>query len=293
MISRITYNTVNCDSVTTTSVRPSTQTALVPNTSITPTPGCMNIYINPNTTPNLSIITVDGIKHDFSAGVVNRISTTLANTEIVSDSSVTTFSNKTFNTGNTINANLIYDKPVNLSGRMLGSRIKYDGTTWIAEPTIASFALMPAWLFRDTKSIGTPGGSSIIGVQTRIIALDVANSSTDTSITNPTTTTIQINAISRYLVHGYSVAAGTTGMVHKAQLTNSAGTTTFLEGTSARVYTGNSQSTILGVINITAVPTTLILRHYTNTAIATTGLGLPSNIGENEIYTQLYIRKLY
>ena len=68
---------------------------------------------------------------------------------------------------------------VEISNPQLNDIIKYDGTQWINSTT----GTFTSWLFSDTKSLGTVGGTAIAGsYQTRTINTTVLNGGTDATL---------------------------------------------------------------------------------------------------------------
>lgn len=139
---------------------------------------------------------------------------------------------------------------------------------------------------RDEKPTTTEGGPSIAGSQVRTLNTVVINSIAGASlaanqITLPAGTyKIDANA------PGYNVAR------HRARLVNSTDAVVILLGSSE--HNGGSvgtRSRLVGTFTLAAVKTVNIT-HFTQVATVTYGLGVETNDGFVNIYTEVFIEKI-
>lgn len=156
--------------------------------------------------------------------------------------------------------------------------------------TIRSIARTGYMLVRDEKPSGTNGGPSISGVQTRVL-----NTVVDNTITGATLSGNQI-----------TLPAGTYRVVGTAPSTGNNGARAYLYNvtdSSVAVLGRQGNTTASGVGDIVVVesgmrgrfaisePKVFEVRHYTESAQVTYGLGSAVSNGGNEIYTEVEITK--
>lgn len=141
---------------------------------------------------------------------------------------------------------------------------------------------------RDEKTSGTSGGSSIAGTQTRTLNTVVKNSISGASLASSQITlpagTYRIDAN----------APSTTAFQHQASLYNVTDAVVALVGESEYVTnTANVQtrSYVRGEFTITGTKV-FELRHYTQSAVSSIGLGQTASSGLTEIYSNVIISKV-
>ena len=142
---------------------------------------------------------------------------------------------------------------------------------------------------QDQKTSGTNGGTSIAGVQTRVLNTVVTNEIPGASLSANQITlpvgTFEVTAR----------APARTSDQHKAYLYDTTGTADLLIGSSASSAAINdvqTDSILLGRFTLSTA-SVLELRHYITTVGAgTSGLGTGTVTGQIEIYSDIQIRKV-
>ena len=140
---------------------------------------------------------------------------------------------------------------------------------------------------RDEKTSGTNGGSSIAGQNTRVLNTEIANTITGASLSSNQVTL----PAGTYFV---DAEAPTHDVLrHRLSIYNVSDTAYEIWGpaTYSDGGFGAQRCRMIGVFVITAEKT-FELRHYTQSAVATTGLGLAVGEGTIEAYAELVIEKL-
>lgn len=141
---------------------------------------------------------------------------------------------------------------------------------------------------QDQKTPGTAGGSSISGTQTRILNTILTNSITGASLSTNQITLPQ---------GSYHIEASATCFKvdqHKALLYNATDASNVLIGTSENSSNSDATGTrsfVSGDFTINSSKD-IELRHYTNSTIATSGLGVSSGSGLTEVYADIKIWKV-
>ncbi len=141
---------------------------------------------------------------------------------------------------------------------------------------------------RDQKTSGTAGGSSVAGYQTRTLNTVVTNGIPGASLGS---NQIALPA-GTYDIKATAPAYFTTR--HKASIRDAVSLADLLVGTaSLSAVTNGDQtvSTVEGRLTF-ASPTTIELRHYTQSVLAAQGLGVETNNGQIEVYSEIFIRKV-
>lgn len=158
-------------------------------------------------------------------------------------------------------------------------------------PTLSgiSYAAPRVAFLSDVKTSGTAGGSSLAATyQTR--TLNTEDDQSDFLTLSGSQFTLPAG---EYIIEG-SAPAYAAGL-HKARIRNVTDSTTVLMGQSAYSTSTTpfsmTHSNVYGRFSISASKT-FELQHYTNAALATTGLGLAASTGESEVYSQLKITKV-
>lgn len=167
-----------------------------------------------------------------------------------------------------------------------------DGTIQISTNNLGSPI---KWILQDVKSNGVHGGTiSCPGWNIRTLNT-LISSTTDTSVTlSSNQITLQPG---KYFIKASAPAyqCGT----HKIRLYNVTNNSTELVGTSECTHNDGllsnvkiqTRSYIEGFITIN-IPHVYQIEHASTASEPTTGLGIASNIGVNEIYTNVFIEKL-
>jgi hypothetical protein len=142
---------------------------------------------------------------------------------------------------------------------------------------------------KDIKMSGTPGGSCDSTKGWEQIR-DLNTISGDATFVSLSQNQITLNAGS-YEVD-ISAPAYLDG-IHKAILVNTQTGEIVLVGSNVRSHNvagGMEPSRMLGVITLTE-PTTFVIKHRCASTMASSGFGLPSSFGVDEVYTQVKIIK--
>jgi hypothetical protein len=162
----------------------------------------------------------------------------------------------------------------------------YDGSNWA---TLGPTGAPTQAFFREEQASGTYGGSSTSGsFQKRVLNTTVVNGIVGCSIASSVVT---LPAGSYHAV-GYAPTANGSGAV-SLRLQNTSDNTTIGFGTNTSTA-GGSECTI-AVIDYyftLAAPKDVELQTRVATSVATDGLGVRTNFGNTEVYSQLTITKV-
>ncbi|MGP8214287.1 MAG: hypothetical protein ACLQQ4_01855 [Bacteroidia bacterium] len=149
-------------------------------------------------------------------------------------------------------------------------------------------------MIEDSAASGTGGGTVTAGYNTRI--LNHVQSSSGSSIQLLSSNQVQL-AAGTYYVEASAPAFRVD--YHKIRLQNITNSTTLLAGTSEISESANTTSNdqtrsfIKGFITITTANTIVEIQHYITTNSGSgNNLGVPTNEGDYEVYTQLFIKKI-
>jgi hypothetical protein len=151
----------------------------------------------------------------------------------------------------------------------------------------ASGSLTQVLWVNDEKASGTPGGDGAQGAY----VVRVLNTVKKNSITGATVASNQItlpagtyrldviapSAVTSHKVYFYNVTDGATVAGGSSQYSTNGGNTLSI--------IGRSEFTIAGA-------KTFEVRHWIGTNTASFGLGSPSNTGQAEVFTQVFIEKV-
>jgi len=158
--------------------------------------------------------------------------------------------------------------------------LRSDGTWGASEAVIH---------VQDQKSSGTPGGSSIAGLQTRTLNTVVTNTITGASLASNIITlppgTYRITAR----------APSFRSTRNKIMLYNDTDSTVIVVGSNAYNDATNfvgGDSVINGTQFVLAASKNVKLQHYTESALSTEGLGVAVNLSATEIYADVRIVKV-
>lgn len=158
---------------------------------------------------------------------------------------------------------------------------EFLGVSLDTDGTIKSTAFQPYVRVWDEKTEDTEGGTSAVGTNTRVLTDIYPEDSFATLSSNKIT--LEAGTYRCYI----SCPAFQVGS-HSAVLYDVTGAATEIEGTSEYSGAANyaqTRSIVAGEFTITS-ETIFEVRHYCQTAYATSGLGLAADItGKNEIYT--------
>ena len=160
----------------------------------------------------------------------------------------------------------------------------YDGAAWATVGPTAGYMLV-----RDEKTVGTEGGTSIAGINTRVLNTVQANTITSASLAANQVTL----PAGTYLINGS--APSYIGDRHRCFLYNITTSALALGGTSEYApSTDQTQTRSFVVGRLTIAGTTVFeLRHQIQSASTTFGLGIATNVAATgvEIYSVLQIVK--
>lgn len=169
-------------------------------------------------------------------------------------------------------------------------RLTSDGTVTIGTTALTFVQKDPLnaggyMLVRDEKAQNTPGGASIVGTQIRALNTVVANTISGASLTSNQITL----PAGTYRVNAWATVRDTDR--NRAFIYNVTDAATLSLGSSEDATTVlNSRSTINDRFTLAATKV-LELRHYTQLAVASNGLGLEVNNGGVEVYSTVEIIK--
>lgn len=172
------------------------------------------------------------------------------------------------------------DTPANFTGSAFKVPAVNSGETALEFVTALStdnFAY-----FRDEKSATTSGGSSLAaGVQTRTLNTTVTNNITGCSLSSNQVT---VDA-GTYYIEATAIAYNVNR--HRGFIYDATAESTVLVGTSEICFDAvGTRSFVTGILSPT-VTTAYELRHYTQTAVATFGLGAETNDGKVSVYSEI------
>jgi hypothetical protein len=160
--------------------------------------------------------------------------------------------------------------------------------TWSKQEADTRYRPQGYFHARDEKADGTSGGASVSGVQTRTLNTVVSNTITGASLA---TNQITLEA-GTYRIQASCPA--TSVKKHKAYMYNNTTSTVSLIGSSdfseSDAPYATTHSNIRGLLVVPSTQT-FTLRHYTEVARATWGLGLSSDAGVLEVYAEIEIFK--
>lgn len=140
----------------------------------------------------------------------------------------------------------------------------------------------------DTKATTVNGGASIAGTQTRVLNTEDSDTGGHCTLASNQFTL----AAGTYRINANASAYATRR--HKLFLYNVSDTVNEIIGTSEYdddVNLVSNKSFVSGQFEITASKT-FEIRHYTQLAVATFGLGVSSNDGTSEVYTIVELWKI-
>jgi len=259
-------------------------------------PGYVNLY-SQNASTLLAMNDENGIGAGLYQNTITSVTLTIPanNSNITNNNKTSTLQNKTLShTNNSLDVNRIRDAPVTSIGKV-NTYLQYQGGNYTSSPYENSGTSNPQWVFTDTRATGTQGGNGIAGFNDRIITLNVAQSSSSTNVTNPTSTTVSFNAVGVYFVHAIATsrAPGTSASIRLLLADDTIPTTYYMVGLTD--LTGNAPTkniSMFGTINVTTTPTVCRLQSYHSTG-GTNALGTADSItGIPEVYVIMYIRQL-
>ena len=159
---------------------------------------------------------------------------------------------------------------------------QWDGTNWHCQTT----GLDSVMVCCEQQPSGTNGGSSVAGLQTRILNTVLWNTISGASLSSNEITL----PAGTYDIRADLPASTTTGVDHRGYLYIPSTSTISLLGSSASTGGSVTVSEIEGMLNTAGV--TFNIQHWISVAQATTGLGIASGMGQPEVYTQIFIRKV-
>ena len=159
---------------------------------------------------------------------------------------------------------------------------QWDGTNWHCQTT----GLDSVMVCCEQQPSGTNGGSSVAGLQTRILNTVLWNTISGASLSSNEITL----PAGTYDIRADLPASTTTGIDHRGYLYIPSTSTISLLGSSASTGGSVTVSEIEGMLNTAGV--TFNIQHWISVAQATTGLGIASGMGQPEVYTQIFIRKV-
>lgn len=145
------------------------------------------------------------------------------------------------------------------------------------------------WVVKDVKTNGTNGGT-ITSASWNIRTLNTLSGSADTSVT------LNSNLITftpgTYYIYGWAPAYN--ALKHKIRLYDTTNSITRIDGTSCVTDTVNNAQTDSKISDIVTFANTSSCRieHWCNNTKISTGLGLASGAGTNEVYTTIFIEKI-
>jgi len=171
-------------------------------------------------------------------------------------------------------------------GGTWGAWIRQATEAWVTGQIAASNQMLHV---RDERASGTYGGNSTTTYQPRVLNLirtnTIPGATLAANIISLPAGTYDINATAP----GYGCGR------HRARLWNQTSGTTLILGTVERtVATGEltvSQSRIQGRFTL-AVPSQLTIQHAAGILFVNQGWGLAAGFGDNEVYTDVIIRKV-
>lgn len=178
------------------------------------------------------------------------------------------------------------DTPANLTGSAYKVPAVNSGETALEYVTTLSTDNYA--YFRDEKASGTNGGSSVSGVNVRVLNTTVVNNITGCSLASNQVTL----AAGDYYIRARAPVYRSQN--HRTTLYNTSTTAVDMLGSSAFCSsTDNVQadSFLQGILTV-AASHVFELQHYTSSAIAATGLGVGAISGQVEIFTELEIWRL-
>lgn len=139
-------------------------------------------------------------------------------------------------------------------------------------------------IYEDQKADGTPGGASVTGFQTRTLNTEVSD----------------IDGLATLSANAITPIAGTyiftarapafIGPSHQAFIND--GTSDILEGITSYTGTSGSGNAVVSGVVIADGIKSYSVRHFTETAKSSNGLGVEADSGGGEVYTQLTIMRL-
>ena len=163
----------------------------------------------------------------------------------------------------------------------------HDGTRWCEVQTPTSIVTTPYFRVEDVKAKNTAGGTSVVGWQTRTLNTETQDTGNYASVASNQVTLLAGTYDIRASVPSYQ-----SHQFH-AVLWNDTDNALALNGTSeisATTDQAQTRSFIQGRITI-ASSKAFSIRHYCTSALATYGLGIPTNANDpggasmSEIYT--------
>lgn len=142
-------------------------------------------------------------------------------------------------------------------------------------------------LLEDQKSSGTEGGTSSVGIQTRVLNTEVYDPDGIVSLAANQFTLSAGTYLIEWSVPAYDASR------HQGILYNVTGAAILKRGSSEFDATTLVSTVSFGAYVVTIASGTNVyeIRHYIQTARVTTGLGVASSNG-GEVYTQVKITKL-
>ncbi len=169
---------------------------------------------------------------------------------------------------------------IQLTNPQVNDIIKYNGDKWV-NTTSGSFS---TWVFSDTKTLGTVGGTATINVWTTRIL-------NTTNITSGAEVTLSSNQLT---IGGGSWIVDITSIFHntdetKLRFRNITDSVTVLSSLNITV-TNNNFITLSIPLTISS-PKIYEIQYYVSATNANTDLGFPSGI-DSEVYTYIKLTKL-
>jgi hypothetical protein len=144
-------------------------------------------------------------------------------------------------------------------------------------------------ILTDVKSSGVNGGSSVAGVQTRTLNTMLPATNDYCTLASNEFTLVSGTWEIEASAPAFRIERHKIGLYDVTNATRIKCGMSSYSGAMANVH---SPSTLRHVFTITT-ETTFSIRHYTETSLATYGLGVATSIaGVNEEYTQVVLRKL-
>lgn len=167
---------------------------------------------------------------------------------------------------------------------------KFPDVVVVAEMIAALGFIVPTFMHvRDEKTVGTAGGTSATGLNTRILNTVGFNSITGASLASNKVTL----PAGTYKMRGR--APGSNSDRHKAYLYDVTGSAIVIAGNTNQSddATNQGDSNLIGMVVLT-ITSDLEVRHDFGTSGATTGLGYAAGVAAAgvEVYTELWIEKV-
>ncbi len=166
----------------------------------------------------------------------------------------------------------------------------FDGTNWLVIGVIGGSATATKYaILRDEQTSGTQGGASVAATwNNRNLNTEVHDPDAIVSIASNQFTPIAGD----YIIFARASVHGAVGL-HRLRLYNVTGAASVDESMNNRIVTANEGGEGTLITKFTANGSDAYrIDHYTQSAVATNGLGPAMTLAVNEVYCEIYLEKV-